>query len=85
VGSEADISIGDLAHRIAQGWGRFSGLANGSEAVVRIRQKPDTAKRPPRYVPSCQKATRDLHLKETIKLDEAIQKMFAFESAKARK
>jgi dTDP-glucose 4,6-dehydratase len=63
VGSSESISIAELA-------GRISTLIGNGE--VTILGSPDAGWNPGRYVPSTQAAERDLGLKRTVSLDEAI-------------
>lgn len=64
VGSEEDVTIADLAHRVAR-------LAT-PPVEVRIAGLPPRLPRPDRYVPSTRRAREELGLKQLISLDEAI-------------
>src|SRR5262245_3782633 len=68
VGSEADVSIADLAHRVAR-------LAP-APVEVRIARQPDGAAAPDRYVPSTRRAFEELGLSDWTPLDEAIRRTF---------
>ena len=66
VGSEEDISIADLASRVAQV------IQPGTPIEIAERPEPD---RPPaRYVPSTTRARQELGLRTTITLDEAVRR-----------
>jgi dTDP-glucose 4,6-dehydratase len=66
VGSEEEVSIGELAHRVA----RFA-----PKPVDVCVAKQDSAPAPTdRYVPSTQRAERELGLKALIPLDDAIER-----------
>ncbi len=69
VGSETNVSIGELARRTAQV------LAKGDHAVL---GKPDPGWNPGRYVPSTAKIRAELGVKETVGLDEAIRRTAAW-------
>jgi dTDP-glucose 4,6-dehydratase len=64
VGSEAEISIADLAHRVAK------------EAGVRVEvaRDPESGAPAPRYVPSTARARAELGVEEWVPLDEAIRR-----------
>jgi dTDP-glucose 4,6-dehydratase len=64
VGSEDEVTIGDLAHRVAR-------LAPVPVAV-RIAGLPPQLPRPDRYVPSTRRAQDELGLRQLISLDDAI-------------
>lgn len=64
VGSEEDVTIADLAHRVAR--------LTTPPVQVRIAGLPPRLPRPDRYVPSTKRAREELGLKELINLDEAI-------------
>jgi len=64
VGSDTEISIGDLAHRVAR--------LLDSSSCVRIMGKPDPEVPVERYVPDTQLALTELCLAAPIPLDEAI-------------
>ena len=74
VGSEQDVSIGELAHLVAQSVDR--------PVEVRIAKTPVPGAPPDRYVPSTNKARAELGLRETIDLKEAILRMMAAQSVK---
>jgi len=65
VGSEAGLSIGELAQRVARVMG---GVA------VELARQPDPRTPPPRYVPSAARARVELGLAECVPLDEAIRR-----------
>jgi dTDP-glucose 4,6-dehydratase len=64
VGSEADVSITDLALRVAQV------LRPG--IPVHVAEQPSAGKLPARYVPATSRATRELGVQSYVMLDEAI-------------
>jgi dTDP-glucose 4,6-dehydratase len=64
VGSEDEVTIGDLAHRVA----RLAPVP----VEVRVAGLPPQFPRPDRYVPSTRRAQVELGLKQLISLDEAI-------------
>ena len=64
VGSEDEVTIGDLAHRVAR-------LAP-APVEVRVAGRPPQFPRPDRYVPSTRRAQVELGLKQLISLDDAI-------------
>ncbi len=66
VGSEDGIPLADLATKVAQ-------YADPHVPVV-IAKTPDHRMLPPRYVPSTQRAQKELALKQWISLDEGIQR-----------
>lgn len=66
VGSEEEISIGQLAHLVAQ--------CTGSRVEVQIATKPAQDQQPDRYVPDTRRIRADLDLRQTVALREAIQK-----------
>lgn len=68
VGSEEDVTIGELAHRVAR-------LAPVPVAVNIARSSLASAMRD-RYVPSTERARRELGLTTLIPLDEAIRRTF---------
>jgi dTDP-glucose 4,6-dehydratase len=68
VGSEADVSIADLAHRVA----RLAPAPVG----VRIAREPAGDTAPDRYVPSTRRAHDELGLSAWTPLDEAIRRTF---------
>ena len=67
VGSEEDVSIAELAHRVAQ--------SAPKPVDVRIG-RPPAAPAPDRYVPSTRRAREELGLRQLIDLDEAIERTF---------
>ena len=64
VGSEEDVTIADLAQRVAR--------SVQPPAAVRVAGLPPLFPRPDRYVPSTERARTELGLKTLIGLDEAI-------------
>jgi nucleoside-diphosphate-sugar epimerase len=70
VGSEASLSIADLAHIVAQ---CFS-----SDVSVEMAKPATLASPPERYVPSTKRAQEELGLKQTIDLKEAIRRTVSF-------
>lgn len=66
VGSEHAVSVAELAHKVAK--------------TVEVAGTPDSAKAPERYVPSTQRAQRELGLSESIGLDDAIKRTMAWHS-----
>ena len=64
VGSEADLSVADLAHRVAQ--------LVGPGIPVHVAMEPTESAPVRRYVPSTERATRELGLRQRIDLDDAI-------------
>jgi nucleoside-diphosphate-sugar epimerase len=66
VGSEADLTIRDLAHEVARC------LAPGTP--IQIAQAPTPGRPPERYVPSTQRAQVELGLQASVDLAEAIQR-----------
>ena len=66
VGSESDLSIGELAALVAQ--------VVKPGIPVRIAQPPSTVGRPSRYVPSTARAVGELHLLDRIPLEEAVRR-----------
>ncbi len=66
VGSEEAISMADLAHRVAD---QFP-----SRPEVRVAQQAVPGRRADRYVPSVDRARRELHLWESVRLEEAIRR-----------
>ncbi len=65
MGSDREISIKELADFVASMFEPRPG--------IEILKKPDPKIPPPRYVPSIEKAKRDLHLDVWIDLDSAIK------------
>lgn len=70
VGSEDDLSIGELAHTVAR--------AFPEAPEVRIAQQPKPGAMPARYVPSTQRAQLELGLRQTVDLAEAIRRTAAW-------
>ncbi len=68
IGSEAAVSIGELAAEVAA-------LASGGGCAVQIQEPPVPGKLPERYVPSTQRAQKELGLKQVFPLREALQRM----------
>jgi dTDP-glucose 4,6-dehydratase len=64
VGSEAELSIGDLAGLVA--------TVLMSDSAVHIAEKPLAGAPPKRYVPSTVRAARELHLRTLVDLPDAI-------------
>ncbi|MGI4756711.1 MAG: NAD-dependent epimerase/dehydratase family protein [Janthinobacterium lividum] len=73
VGSEDAISIADLAKRLI--------ATLGSPASLHIAQQAKLGAALQQYVPSTEKAWRDLQLRQTVSLDEAIRRMAAWHKA----
>ncbi len=74
VGSERGISLKELAKKIAE----ISSEFTGKEPDIIIKKQPDPEKIPERYMPSTEKAKKELGLKETVSLEEAIRKTLKF-------
>ena len=74
VGSEKEISLKELAQKIAE---IYTGLT-GKKVDIIIKKQPEPGKIPERYVPSTEKAKKELGLKETVSLEEAIRKTLQF-------
>jgi nucleoside-diphosphate-sugar epimerase len=72
VGSEDDLSIADLAHRVARQF---------SELPVNIARTPEPGHLPERYVPATKRALMELELRQTVSLDQAIQKTIRWHQA----
>lgn len=72
VGSDREISIADLAERVS---GQFE-----QKPEVKIAKKPAPGVRLARYVPSIERAKKELGLKCRIDLDEAIKRTIQFYS-----
>ena len=64
VGSDEDVSIGEVAHRVAR--------QAAPPVEVRSARRPEAAAVPDRYVPSTRRAQTELGLKQLVGLDEAI-------------
>ena len=73
VGSDADVSILDLAHRVA----RFI----RPDAAVRVAASPMAGSLPARYVPSIERAQTELDLRPRIDLDEGVRRTARWYSA----
>ena len=74
VGSEKEISLKELAKKIAEIYAELT----GKKVCIIIKKQPEPGKIPERYVPSTEKAKKELGLKETISLEEAIKRTFKF-------
>lgn len=74
VGSEHDLSIAQLAHKIASYFG----------TSVQIAKRPEPGRLPERYVPSTQRAREELGLETWIELDEAIDRMVRWHRSRER-
>jgi dTDP-glucose 4,6-dehydratase len=70
VGSETALSIREVAERVANG-----------VVPVQVAGTPDPARPPERYVPSTERARRELGLRETVDLDDAIARTMAWHRA----
>lgn len=77
VGSEHDVSIRELAETVAR---RASAAWPGRQFTVTVAQQPgpDAASAPSRYVPSCTRALQELGLRQSIGLDDAIDRTISF-------
>ena len=75
VGSEAAISVGELAHAVAR--------VLRVEAGVEIARPPAAGAPAERYVPSTRRTREELGLAETFTLDESIRRMADFARATA--
>jgi len=74
VGSEKEISLKELAKKIAEIYTELT----GKKVNIIIKKQPEPRKIPERYVPSTEKAKKELGLKETVSLEEAIKRTFKF-------
>lgn len=74
VGSEKEISLKELAQKIAEIYAELT----GKKVDIIIKKQPEPGKIPERYVPSTEKAKKELGLKETVSLEEAIKRTFKF-------
>ncbi len=74
VGSEKEISLKELAQKIAEIYAELT----GKKVDIIIKKQPEPGKIPERYVPSTEKAKKELGLKETVSLEEAIRKTLQF-------
>ncbi len=70
VGSEDAVSVADLARAVAQSVGR--------QIAVEIEGQPAPGDPPERYVPSTERARRELGLVQTVALPDAIARTLAF-------
>lgn len=70
VGSEKDLSIGELAHKVAEGF--------ENKITVNIAKLPTPGAPAERQVPSTKRAQNELGLKESISLTEAIIRTIQF-------
>lgn len=68
VGSDQALSIGDLARKVA----RFY------NCPVQISSSPVAGQRPSRYVPEIERAKRELGLKASIGIEDAIERTERF-------
>jgi nucleoside-diphosphate-sugar epimerase len=66
VGSEADLSIADLARLVA--------VVVRPDIPVRVAEPAKVGATPARYVPSTARATRELHVNSRVSLKEAVQR-----------
>jgi len=76
VGSEDAIALGDLANRVAQ-------FAKETVPVL-IAKTPDPGQLPSRYVPSTQRAQRELSLQQWVSLDDGIQRTLGWNMKSCR-
>lgn len=76
VGSDEAISIADLAEAVA-------GCFEPKQEVV-IAKKPDSRKKPERYVPNIDRARKELALKLNYNLESSLRKTIANHQLKAR-
>jgi dTDP-glucose 4,6-dehydratase len=74
VGSEEAHTIHDLAKIVAEVC---------RAGMVHVKEKPDPARSPHRYVPSCQRAAEELGLRPRIELAEGIRRTAAFAAKKS--
>jgi len=74
VGSEEEITIKELAYKVAEVYYRLT----GKKVDVVIEQKPDPSKPVDRYVPSTRRAREELGLTQKVSLDEAIERTLKF-------
>jgi dTDP-glucose 4,6-dehydratase len=70
MGSEEDLTIAELARRVAE--------TVQSTAEVRIADRPIPGKLPERYVPSTRRARTELGLQQYIDLPEAIRRTISW-------
>lgn len=76
VGSEKGISIRDLAQKVAQIYSRHY---KGS-VKIKVSKKAKKGIKVSRYVPSSKKIQKELGVKQTVDLAEAIRRTFEFET-----
>lgn len=74
VGSEEEITIRELAFKVAEVYRRLT----GKSIDVVVEKPPDPSKPVDRYIPSTKRAREELGLKQTVSLDEAIERTFRF-------
>lgn len=74
VGSEKEITIRELAYKVSEIYKKLT----GKTVEVIVEKMPDPSKPVDRYVPSTKRAREELGLKETVPIDEAIEKTFRF-------
>ena len=74
VGSEKEISLKELAKKIAEIYTELT----GKKVDIIIKKQPEPGKIPEKYVPSTEKAKKELGLKETVSLEEAIKRTLKF-------
>jgi dTDP-glucose 4,6-dehydratase len=74
VGSEEAHTIHDLAKIVAEVC---------RAGMVHVKEKPDPARSPHRYVPSCQRAAEELGLRPRIELAEGIRRTAVFAEKKS--
>lgn len=75
VGGDEAISIGELAHRVAQ--------ASGNAGAVQIKGKPVPGAKPSAYLPSLSRAREQLGLDVYIPLSEALERTLDWHRARA--
>jgi dTDP-glucose 4,6-dehydratase len=74
VGSEQHLSIAELASQVSQ--------ALSANVPIEIAKKAAPGQLPERYVPSTQRVQKELQLKQTVDLPEAIRRTAAWYSSK---
>ncbi len=74
VGSEKEITLKEFASKIVE----INQKLTGKQTSIIVKKRPDPQKIPERYVPSTEKARKELGLKETVNLEEAIEKTLQF-------
>lgn len=77
IGSEVDLQLKDLARIVIQ---IKKDALGGPDLNVHIAQPPSSSKKPPRYVPSTSFTRKELDLKETVSLEEAIRRTLVWHS-----